>query len=217
MAKNDFKPSRSSRKKDQRLDRFLNWAIVVVIVCIVIVGGYLLVSVLRSPSQSASNDHHVSAENKKQPSKNQSNQNKNKNQSGENASDDHSSSDNKADGDASNSDDGQEQQNDEDSETGDISGGGPNGPWEPIGTQQKGEHQKSYDMGSTDWNEQVKALSYATGIPTSDMTIIWLGNGGGPDLSKGTVRDKKDPSKKYDVQLQWVKDKGWKPISVVPD
>ncbi|EIT85280.1 hypothetical protein A374_11070 [Fictibacillus macauensis ZFHKF-1] len=92
-------------------------------------------------------------------------------------------------------------------------GGGPNGPWEAVGTSQKGEHTKSYDKGSTDWDEQLKALSYATGIAQDEMTLLWLGNGGGPDRSLGRVLSKKDGSR-YEVQLQWENDKGWKPLAV---
>jgi cytoskeletal protein RodZ len=94
-------------------------------------------------------------------------------------------------------------------------GGGPEGPWEPIGTSQTEPHQKSYDDQSQDWKEMVQALSYATNIPEDEMTIFWLGNGGGPDLSKGTVQSKVEKVK-YDVELQWIPEKGWQPISVTP-
>jgi cytoskeletal protein RodZ len=94
-------------------------------------------------------------------------------------------------------------------------GGGPEGPWEPIGTSQTEPHQKSYDDQSQDWKEMVQALSYATNIPEDEMTIFWLGNGGGPELSKGTVQSKVEKVK-YDVELQWIPEKGWQPISVTP-
>ncbi|MCM3730843.1 YrrS family protein [Fictibacillus nanhaiensis] len=94
-------------------------------------------------------------------------------------------------------------------------GGGPEGPWEPIGTSQTEPHQKSYDDQSQDWKEMVQAISYATNIPEDEMTIFWLGNGGGPDLSKGTVQSKVEKVK-YDVELQWIPEKGWQPISVTP-
>ncbi|MCM3716953.1 YrrS family protein [Fictibacillus phosphorivorans] len=98
-----------------------------------------------------------------------------------------------------------------DSET--PEGGGPEGPWSPIGTSQTEPHQKSYDSQSQDWKEMVQALSYATNIPEDQMTIFWLGNGGGPDLSKGTVQSKTEKVK-YDVVLQWIPEKGWQPTSV---
>jgi cytoskeletal protein RodZ len=112
------------------------------------------------------------------------------------------------------SDENQEEQIAEEP-TKEPAGGGPEGPWEPIGTSQKEPHQKSYDDQSQDWKEMVQALSYATNIPEDQMTIIWLGNGGSPELSKGTVQSKADGAK-YEVLLQWIPEKGWKPSSVTP-
>lgn len=91
--------------------------------------------------------------------------------------------------------------------------GGPEGPWDAVGTSQTGEHTKSYDKGSADWSEQTKALSYASGIPEDQMTILWLGNGGAPDQSVGRVLSKADGSR-YEVQLKWEDGQGWKPTSV---
>jgi cytoskeletal protein RodZ len=104
---------------------------------------------------------------------------------------------------------------DEEKQSENPEGGGPEGPWEPIGTSQAEPHQKSYDDQSQDWKEMIQALSYATNIPEDQMTIFWLGNGGGPDLSKGTVQSKVEQVK-YDVVLQWIPEKGWQPISVTP-
>jgi cytoskeletal protein RodZ len=108
-----------------------------------------------------------------------------------------------------------ESNTDEENQSENPEGGGPEGPWEPIGTSQAEPHQKSYDDQSQDWKEMIQALSYATNIPEDQMTIFWLGNGGGPDLSKGTVQSKVEQVK-YDVVLQWIPEKGWQPISVTP-
>ncbi|HET7578016.1 MAG TPA: DUF1510 family protein [Bacillales bacterium] len=89
-----------------------------------------------------------------------------------------------------------------------------NGPWEPIGTKQEPPHQKSYHKGSVDWNEQVQALLYATGIHKGDYILWWLGNGGTPQTSVGKISSKENPNEMYVVNLKWVKGKGWKPTSV---
>ncbi|MGG3915595.1 YrrS family protein [Rossellomorea vietnamensis] len=85
--------------------------------------------------------------------------------------------------------------------------------WKPIGTEQTGEHVSSYDTGSVDWNEKVKATSYATGIPESNMTIWYIEGNGGPQKSMATVTAK-DTKTPYRVYLQWVDGKGWQPTKV---
>ncbi|MGV3488141.1 MAG: DUF1510 family protein [Tuberibacillus sp.] len=212
--KDDFGLSRSSRKKEQRFDRFLNWAIAIVVVCILAVGGYLLVSILNSPDQPAANAHKTTATkansaDKEKASKDNSNKEDNQAEKDDSDTTDSASSDDNST--TSPEDDGTA---DTGSGSYDTSQGGPQGPWHPIGTQQAEPHQNSYDMGSVDWNEKVKALAYATGIPEDQMTVKWLGNGGAPDRSLGKVYSKQDPSKVYDVVIQWVTNEGWQPISI---
>jgi cytoskeletal protein RodZ len=213
--KNDFGLSRSSRKKEQRLDRFLNWAIVIVVACILVVGGYLLVSILNTP------DHPTAGSQKTkttdvQSNKDNASKDKTNKKDDQTAKDDTTSDSATQDGDTSDSSNQSDDSTATDVQDGnyDTSGGGPDGPWHPIGTTQSEPHQTNYDMGSVDWNERVTAMSYATGIPADQMTVKWLGNGGGPDKSLGKVYSKQDPSKVYDVLMQWVTDKGWEPISV---
>jgi cytoskeletal protein RodZ len=85
--------------------------------------------------------------------------------------------------------------------------------WKPIGTEQSGEHVSSYDMGSADWQEKVKATSYATGIPEENMTVWFIEGNGGPQKSMATVTAK-DTKTPYRVYLQWVDGKGWQPTKV---
>lgn len=85
--------------------------------------------------------------------------------------------------------------------------------WKPIGTEQTGEHVSSYDMGSADWQEKVKATSYATGIPEDNMTVWFIEGNGGPQKSMATVTAK-DTKTPYRVYLQWVDGKGWQPTKV---
>lgn len=85
--------------------------------------------------------------------------------------------------------------------------------WKPIGTEQSGEHVSSYDLGSVDWNEKVKAASYATGIPEENMTVWFIAGNGGPQRSMATVTAK-DTGTPYRVYLQWVDGQGWQPTKV---
>ncbi|WP_254871209.1 YrrS family protein [Bacillus sp. Marseille-Q1617] len=85
--------------------------------------------------------------------------------------------------------------------------------WEPVGTQQSGEHVSSYDTGSVDWQEKEQALSYATGIPQDNMTVWYIEGNGGPQKSIGTITEK-GGSTAYRVYLQWNDGQGWQPTKV---
>lgn len=82
--------------------------------------------------------------------------------------------------------------------------------WQPIGTEQSGEHVSSYTSSSVDWDEKVKALAYGANLDPSNMYVKYLGNGGSPQKSIGTVTSK-DGSEIYRISLEWVDGEGWKP------
>ncbi|MFT8870963.1 MAG: YrrS family protein [Sporolactobacillus sp.] len=63
------------------------------------------------------------------------------------------------------------------------------------------DHQASYDEGSADWNAQVTAIAKATGLDQSQMTILWLGNGGAQNSSLARVCPKGQSSQVYVVHL----------------
>ncbi|MCI3983794.1 YrrS family protein [Bacillus vallismortis] len=88
-----------------------------------------------------------------------------------------------------------------------------NPDWKAVGTEQTGEHAATYDSSSQDWAEMLKAISYATGVSTDNMTVLWLGNNGSPQDAKGKILDK-TTGDKYQVTITWVDDKGWKPTKV---
>ncbi|GGE43102.1 putative membrane protein YrrS [Pullulanibacillus camelliae] len=211
MAKEDKSfSSRSSRRQKSSFDRFLNWAIGIVVALIVVIGGYLLINILNSPSDTASTQNATTKSEEKHKT------------AGENSSKDKSDKDNTQATDDQNqgddsqvSDDDSTTSDDSDSTTDEDAKNGPalTGPWKPIGTSQSEPHTTNYDQGSVDWNERVKAMSIATGISEGDMVVVWLGNGGAPDKSLGKVHAK-GSNTTYDVLLQWVKNKGWKPLSV---
>ncbi|OLN23431.1 hypothetical protein BTO30_05575 [Domibacillus antri] len=85
--------------------------------------------------------------------------------------------------------------------------------WKGVGTTQSGPHTSSFDTGSTDWQEKVNALSYATGIPVDNMTV-WYISGNGQHGAIGTVSPKNDQNDAYRVFIEWVDGEGWKPVKV---
>lgn len=87
-----------------------------------------------------------------------------------------------------------------------------NPSWEPIGTVQTGEHTSVFDQDSVDWTEMIQAITYATGIDESNMTIWFLGNNG-HNRAVGTISSK-NQQEKYRVYIDWVDGKGWKPTKV---
>lgn len=85
--------------------------------------------------------------------------------------------------------------------------------WQPVGTDQSGEHESKYDGESVDWNEKKKAIAYATGHSENELIFWKIKNGGSPQKSVG-IASTRDKSKKYRVFLEWVDEKGWKPVQM---
>ncbi|MBO1580670.1 YrrS family protein [Bacillus sp. XF8] len=87
-----------------------------------------------------------------------------------------------------------------------------NKQWKPIGTEQGTKPAMQFKEGTTDWNEMKKAISYAVDVPESQLIYDFIGNNG-TNKAYGNVRDKQS-NKKYKVYIDWVENKGWKPVSV---
>jgi cytoskeletal protein RodZ len=82
----------------------------------------------------------------------------------------------------------------------------------PVGSSQI-EPAQDYIKGSVDWNEQIQAISSATGFDQGKGdTLIRLQNNG-PKKSAATVLIK-ETNQKYRVYLEWVDGEGWKPALV---
>ena len=89
-----------------------------------------------------------------------------------------------------------------------------NPTWKPVGTSQTGEHAPVYDSNSVDWQEMLNAISYATGLDQSNMTVWFLGRDRSTsNASVGTVSSK-DKQQKYKVYIKWVDGQGWMPTKV---
>jgi len=96
----------------------------------------------------------------------------------------------------------------------DVSQSVENPSWKPVGTTQSGEHTPVYDENSADWQEMLAAMSYATGIDKSNMTVYWLGRDKStPNGSVGTI-ESKDQKQKFRVYIKWVDGQGWMPTRV---
>ncbi|AKP47899.1 YrrS family protein [Bacillus smithii] len=199
---NDQYPSRSEKRlKRKKTNRILNTAIVVVIILIILVAFSIF---------SGGNDDETSKKTSDEPKTSQhetaSVNNKDKQESKQEK---HTKKEKK------------EKKEEEKKEKVIVEqGGGPNVEetikdpnWEPVATQQSGEHVSSFDTNSVDWKEKVKALSYATGIPEDSMTV-WFISGQGPDKAIGTVSPKGRKDDAYRVYIEWVDGKGWKPVQV---
>lgn len=85
--------------------------------------------------------------------------------------------------------------------------------WQPIGTDQSGEHVSEYDSESIDYNEKKKAIAYATGFSEDELFYKRVKNGGGPQKSIGIVTTK-DGSNIFRVYIDWIDGEGWKPVKM---
>lgn len=84
--------------------------------------------------------------------------------------------------------------------------------WKPVGTEQGQSPAMTFQKGSTDWNEMMKAISSAIDIPADQLVIHRIGNNG-KQKAYGNVQDKQS-GKKYYVNIDWVENEGWKPTLV---
>lgn len=179
------------RKRKRRQNFILNVLIGIVFICIVVVGMQIIFD---SPSQTEPTQAQLSENDK---------QNENASEKKEEQED--------LNNEVENGDDSH------DAESADgyiFVDGGPSGPWHPIGTKQTGEHVTTFEKDSLDWQEMEMALAYGAGIDRDNMTVLWIGNGGDPQRAKGKVKSKDDPNTIYHVLIEWVDEKGWKPIEV---
>lgn len=196
------------RNKKRRQNLFLNGLIAVVFILILVVGANLL---LGPTPDKANSDAATSNENNDHT-------NSNENDSIEVAVEENDEEGSEAD-DESLEKDEEENEDEEKNEDGyQFKGGGPEGPWEPIGTKQTGEHVSVYEKGTVDWEEKEMAIAYGAGLLEQlheDNLIFWrIGNGGSPQKSIGRVSTKTERDKVYVVAIEWIDGKGWQPTSV---
>lgn len=101
----------------------------------------------------------------------------------------------------------------EESDDPNVAGTIVNQHWEPIGTEQTGEHTKNFSSDSQDWKEMQMAIASALGTSTDGLTY-WCVENGGADQVIGTVTAKSNVNEPYRVYIEWVDGQGWKPFKV---
>lgn len=85
--------------------------------------------------------------------------------------------------------------------------------WDPVTTEQEGEHTTQFKKESQDWVEMEKAASNAAEIDPDNMITWMIENGGAPDKTIATVSDNNE-TEVYRVFLTWIDNKGWQPKKV---
>ncbi|MEC1411534.1 YrrS family protein [Bacillus safensis] len=208
------------RDKRRKANMVLNILIGIVVVLILVVASSLLIfnkpkdtDVAKEPSKTApatSENKQNSQEDVKDPKKDTSNDSDAKKDDSSDQDDEKKKTD---DEEKPNKDALKDAKETDGGKTSDVDKTYENDDWEPVGTEQSGSHTATYDSSSKDWKEMIKAMSYATGISEDQMTVLWLGNNGGPQDAKGTIRDK-STGERYRVEITWVDEKGWKPVKV---
>ena len=216
--------SRLDKRSKKNTNKILNIMIAVVVLLILVVGGSILIGGGNDKSSDTASSSTGNGGNKKasaEENKSDTGKKDNEDSNDKKAADDKEDKD-KKDEDEKKSDDDTDKdlKSEDDSKLKVQDGDEPNvdktvvhPDWKPVGTSQSGEHVSSYDLGTPDWNEKVKALSYATGIPENNMTVWYIEGNGSPQKSIGTVSAKND-SQAYRVYLQWIDGEGWQPTKV---
>jgi cytoskeletal protein RodZ len=210
MVKNEFEKSRFSQRTKKRKTNFiLNSLIAIVLLLIIIVSA----NIFFGDDDASSKEEQNQVENEKK----EDNSSKEVGSKEDEKTQDSSTTDSESKQDKTEAGDNDSSNNEDNGEV--VTEGGTdsnvtktivNPGWEPVGTVQTGEHSNVYD--GVDWDEMVKAISYATGLPEENMTIKFLGNNG-PNKSVGTVFSK-DKTQIYRVYIEWVDNQGWKPTKV---
>lgn len=88
-----------------------------------------------------------------------------------------------------------------------------NPSWGPVGTEQSEPHTTQFDSSSQDWKEMLKAVTLATGVEESNMIIWRIGNGGSPSTAIANISTS-DQQYRYRVHIEWVENEGWQPTLV---
>ena len=192
--------NRSSKTKEQAITRNITIVLVVVLILSLLFLAYTLFG-------GSGNDDENSFLDNSTESSSVSSQSSEEESSSESESSESSES-----SEASSSQDSEESSETESDESEDEDEEAVEGEWEPVGTEQTGEHVTNYSEGSQDRIEIKRATSVATGLSENDMIEWWVGNAG--DQQVETTVSNKDQTDTYRVVLKWVDGQGWQPLEV---
>ncbi|RLQ98134.1 YrrS family protein [Falsibacillus albus] len=217
---NSYGSRSSNRAKRRKTNIILNTLIIIVIILILIVGGKIFLGGKKDePQEKTASTHQKQSE-----PQGKNNDKSSQDSSKDSADKDKKDSESQGDSDKQSKEDDQKDQSSADlgkaNEVQDDSGDPnvektyENPDWSAVGTEQSGAHESSWDKGTVDWNEKIKAVSYATGLPQGDMTVWYVEHGSDPAKDAIATVTSKDQSKIYRVFITWEDGAGWKPTKV---
>lgn len=197
------------RDQKRKLNKIYNIAITVVSILIVIVAATIFLSDDDSTEKATTEPKQITEKNQKKAEKT------------EEKEDAPGVEEDEADNEDSEATDPMAEEKDKDAELVEVEASGDSNVekaytsenWQPVGTEQSGEHATSFEKDSVDWNEMRKAIAAGAGVDEGSMKLWWLQNGGSPNTAIGTASDGNE-SQTYRVHIEWVDGSGWKPVKV---
>ena len=85
--------------------------------------------------------------------------------------------------------------------------------WQPYPTGQTGEHRSTFAQGDVDYEEKLQSIFSVVPIEQQD-SIIWSVKNNGNAKSAIAVVSSNDKTQKYRVAIEWIEQQGWKPVQV---
>ena len=85
--------------------------------------------------------------------------------------------------------------------------------WQPYPTAQTGEHRSTFAQGDVDYEEKLKSIFSVVPIEQQD-SIIWSVKNNGNAKSAIAVISSNDKIQKYRVAIEWIEQQGWQPVQV---
>lgn len=220
---------RTDMRKKKKMNRMLNVSIGIVALLIVFIGGMLILggdsdeAVLSDEMEEneSNNDNNGMNTNDAEGEENNSdnisvdeNTSTSDNDQENNSSEpEMNESNNNENEDMNESNNENEDMNDSNNE-GEESLDSEDGEWDPIGTSQGESFSPDYGDGTVNREEMDRALSYATGLSSEEMTVWRVENGGDQKTVVGTVSTSENKNQPYKVIISWVENEGWMPVSV---
>lgn len=85
--------------------------------------------------------------------------------------------------------------------------------WQAYPTAQTGEHRSTFAQGDIDYEEKLQSIFSVVPIEQQD-SIIWSVKNNGNAKSAIAVISSNDKTQKYRVVIEWIEQQGWKPVQV---
>lgn len=85
--------------------------------------------------------------------------------------------------------------------------------WQPYPTAQTGEHRSTFAQGDVDYEEKLQSIFSVVPIEQQD-SIIWSVKNNGNAKSAIAVISSNDKTQKYRVAIEWIEQQGWQPVQV---